>query len=277
MAPERRCRRSRVRERPRRAGQRPGAAEDDAIEPTVDRGGLGGDLDDAAVEARVADHDHVGGQIARRAAVEADREAVAAVERAGPDSRQDVRQGTGAALETRRDGRRRGGIEAEAGHEQKAAPSGAAQVDADGPGIELGANGAGRIARDPRLLGPDVGGAAGDEADLGIGIAEAVEHLVDRAVAAAGEDDLRARRLGFAGERGGVSGPLRRPDRRLKPRAGRARDRGAQALGRGSAAGGGVEDEDGAAWRHGRSSDRGPAGAIVAQRRGPTGAAGARI
>jgi hypothetical protein len=102
------------------------------------------------------------------------------------------------------------------------------------------------LARDPERAREVAAGSAVDDCELGaLGAGEAVDDLVDRSVAADGNEQACAAGNGSSGEVGEVPGPFREERVALQAASGRdARDLGPAAAGA-SAVGGRVDEEDG--------------------------------
>ncbi len=143
-------------------------------------------------------------------------------------------------------------IEPDAGHEQEVAPAacpgrrlGEAEVDAPPLALAHHPDGLERVTRYPHLLGPDVGGAAADHGQRGVGQGEAVGHLVDRPVAAAGDNGIESLPRGLTGQISGVPLLLRRRQLGLPAPALQPGKRLPQLLHRGRASGDRIDDEQG--------------------------------
>src|SRR5690606_3615966 len=145
------------------------------------------------------------------------------------------------------------------------APADDPGVDGHDPGAEERADGLGGLFRDAEEAGEVVAGAERDHAEDGLtlGGEEAGGDLLQRAVAAGGDDGVEARG-GVAGEHGGVVGPPGGED--LERRAGGFElgdEVGAGAAGA-AVAGGGVQDDGERAGRHRRIGRRRQATAALA-------------
>ena len=161
----------------------------------------------------------------------------------GEEAGEDVGEGAGAAFQPGVDAGDDGGVEADAGHEEEIASVGDAEVDAAAVALEDDTDGLCGIFRDAGFVGPDVGGAAGDDGEGGVGAGEAVDDLVDGAIAAVGDDDVGVVGGGFARELGRLAGVASGGDGDGPASVAEDFNRGFEAGGLRLAAGGRVTDD----------------------------------